>query len=276
MTICSSKIVVFDLDETLGYFMEFGMFWDALKAYINHKQVKISIDQKLFNTVLDLFPEFLRPNIINILNYLKKKKKQNHCDKLMIYTNNQGPIEWANYIMKYFEEKINYKIFDQIIAAFKVQGKRVELCRTTHMKTHADLIKCTKLPEETQICFLDDVFYPDMSNEKIYYINVKPYTHDLEFNDMINRLLNSDILGAEVIDPTYCREFILTFMKKYNYIYVGKNTETQNVDKIVSKKILHHLHIFFKMKPAGPNTYNIINKTKRTKSFKNKTLKKRP
>jgi hypothetical protein len=144
------------------------------------------------------------------------------------------------------------------------------------MKTHADLIKCTKLPEETQICFLDDVFYPDMSNEKIYYINVKPYTHDLEFNDMINRLLNSDILGAEVIDPTYCREFILTFMKKYNYIYVGKNTETQNVDKIVSKKILHHLHIFFKMKPAGPNTYNIINKTKRTKSFKNKTLKKRP
>jgi hypothetical protein len=273
MTICTSKIVVFDLDETLGYFMEFGMFWDALKAYIKHKQVKISIDQKLFNTVLDLFPEFLRPNIINILNYLKKKKKQNHCDKLMIYTNNQGPIEWANYIMKYFEEKIDYKIFDQIIAAFKVHGKRVELCRTTHMKTHADLIKCTKLPEDTQICFLDDVFYPDMSNEKIYYINVKPYIHDLEFTEMINRLLNSGILGAEGIDPTYCREFMLEYMKKYNYIYVGKNSETQNVDKIVSKKILHHLHIFFKMKPIGPNTHN---KTKRTKSFKNKTLKKRP
>jgi hypothetical protein len=273
MTICSSKIVVFDLDETLGYFMEFGMFWDALKAYIKHKQLKTPIDQKLFNTVLDLYPEFLRPNIINILNYLKKKKKQNHCDKLMIYTNNQGPIEWANYIMKYFEEKINYNIFDQIIAAFKVHGKRVELCRTTHMKTHSDLIKCTKLPEDTQICFLDDVFYPDMSNEKIYYINVKPYIHDLEFNEMITRLLNSDILDAKVAEPTLCRAFISEYMKRYNYIYVGKNSETQNVDKIVSKKILQHLHIFFKMKPIEPPTHK--NKlTKRIKTFKNKTLKK--
>lgn len=274
MTICNSKIVVFDLDETLGYFMELGMFWDALKAYIKHKQIKQPIDQKLFNNVLDLYPEFLRPNIINILNYLKKKKEKNHCDKLMIYTNNQGPVEWANYIMKYFEGKINYKIFDQIIAAFKVQGKRVELCRTTHMKTHADLIKCTKLPENTQICFLDDVFYPDMSNEKIYYINVKPYIHDLEFSEMITRLIKSDILGGEGGDPTYCREFILQFMKRYNYIYVGKNTETQNVDKIVSKKILQHLHSFFKIKPIQPPTPK--NKlTKRTKIIKNKTLKKR-
>lgn len=267
---CSSKIVVFDLDETLGYFMELGMFWDAIKAYIKHKQIKHSINQDLFNKVLDLYPEFLRPNIINILNYLKKKKEKNHCDKLMIYTNNQGPVEWANYIMKYFDKKINYSIFDQIIAAFKVQGKRVELCRTTHMKTHSDLIKCTKLPEDTQICFLDDVFYPDMNNEKIYYINVKPYTHDLDFNDMTNRFLNSNILGAGIDDPTYCREFILEFLKKYNYIYVSKNNETQNVDKIISKKILQHLHTFFKMKPIGPST----NKTKRYKSFKNKTLKK--
>lgn len=267
---CSSKIVVFDLDETLGYFMELGMFWDALKAYIKHKQLKHSIDHDLFNNVLDLYPEFLRPNIINILNYLKKKKEKNHCHKLMIYTNNQGPVEWANYIMKYFEKKINYSIFDQKIGAFKVQGKRVELCRTTHLKTHSDLIKCTKLPQDTQICFLDDVFYPDMSNEKIYYINVKPYIHDLEFNEMISRFLNSDILGAGIDDPTYCRVFILKFLKKYNYIYVGKTNDTQNVDKIISKKILHHLHTFFKMKPIGPST----NKTKRYKSFKNKTLKK--
>ena len=104
MTICSSKIVVFDLDETLGYFMEFGMFWDAFKEYIKHKQIKKPIDQSLFNILLDLFPEFLRPNIIGILNYLKNKKQKNHCDKLMIQTNNQGPIEWANHIIDYFEK----------------------------------------------------------------------------------------------------------------------------------------------------------------------------
>ena len=265
----SSKIVVFDLDETLGYFMELGMFWDALKTYIKHKDINISIDQQMFNNVLDMYPEFLRPNIVEILNYIKKKKEKNHCDKLMIYTNNQAPLEWAKYIINYFETKINYKIFDQIIAAFKVRGKRVELCRTTHLKTHLDLIKCTRLPENTQICFLDDVFYPDMSNENIYYINIKPYIYDLNFNEMITRMLNNNIFNPKIEDANYCRTFILEFMKKYNHIFVNKKPETQNVDKILSKKIMQHLHIFFKMKPIGPN----ISKTKRYKIFKNKTLK---
>lgn len=269
---CSSKIVVFDLDETLGYFMELGMFWDALKEYIKQKENKtthkITLNQDFFNNILDLYPEFLRPNIIGILNYLKKKKQQNHCDKLMIYTNNQGPREWANLIMNYFEKNVNYKIFDQIISAFKVQGKRVELCRTTHMKTHMDLIKCTKLPEDTQICFLDDVFYPDMSNEKIYYINLKPYTHDLDFDDMINRFLNSNLLDT---DPIAFRVFILKFMNNYNYIYVEKTKIAQEVDTILSKKILQHLHAFFKMKNNNDN----INKTKRNRIINNKTLKKR-
>lgn len=278
MTLCSSKIVVFDLDETLGYFMEFGMFWDALKAYIKHKNLKQQINQMLFNKVLDLYPEFLRPNILGILNYIKTKKQKNHCDKLMIYTNNQGPLEWAKYIMNYFEEKLNYKIFDQIIAAFKVQGKRVELCRTTHMKTHSDLIKCTKLPENTQICFLDDVYYPDMSNEKIYYINVKPYIYDLDFNEMITRFLNGNVLDvlstSDNEDISYYRKFIITYLKKYNYIYVGKNEATQNIDKIVSKKILQHLHTFFKIKPITPLSKKPYNFTKRNKFIKNKTLKK--
>ncbi len=268
---CSSNIVVFDLDETLGYFMELGMFWDALKAYIKNKNSKkITIDQALFNNILDLYPEFLRPNIIGILNYLKKKKERNHCHKLMIYTNNQGPVEWAKYIMNYFETKINYKIFDQIIAAFKVQGQKVELCRTTHMKTHSDLIKCTKIPENTHICFLDDVFYPDMSNENIYYINVKPYVHDLDFNEMITRFLNSGIID----DPTSCRADILEFMKRYNYIYVGKTGAAQEVDKAVSKKILQHLHTFFKTKVVLSTAKNVdksYNSTKRNKNVPNKS-----
>lgn len=273
MTSCSSKIVVFDLDETLGYFMELGMFWDALKAYIKHKNITQPINQTLFNKLLDLYPEFLRPNIIGILNYIRKKKEKNHCDKLMIYTNNQGPLEWAKYIMNYFEEKLNTKLFDKIISAFKVQGKRVELCRSTHMKTHSDLIRCTKLPENTQICFLDDVYYPDMNNDKIYYINVKPYTYNLEFNEMITRFLSSDILDVD--DSTYCSYFILAYLKKYNYIYEEKNIGTQNIDVIVSKKILQHLHSFFKIPPIRQHTNNTHNFTKRNKFIKNKTLKKK-
>ena len=263
------KIIVFDLDETLGYFMELGMFWDALNAYIIEQQINLPINQSLFNKALDLFPEFLRPNILNILNYIKQKKLTKDCNKLMIYTNNQGSTEWVNYITKYFEENINYQIFDQIISAFKIRGKRVELCRTSHSKTHSDLIKCTKIPKNTQICFLDDLFHPNMTNENVYYINLKPYTHDLDFNEMITRLLNSDILDT---DPTYCRKFMLDFMKQYHHILVTKTKDTQIIDQIISKKILQHFQIFFKIKPICPNT----NKTKRRDVFRklNKTLKK--
>jgi hypothetical protein len=271
MTTCTSKIVVFDLDETLGYFMELGMFWDALNAYIKYKKINKTINQDLFNSVLDLYPEFLRPNILNILNYLKKKKVKKHCNKLIIYTNNQGPLEWANYIIKYFEKKIDYKIFDQIIAAYKVQGKRVEICRTTHMKSHSDLIKCTKIPDKTQICFIDDVYHPKMENKNINYINVNPYIYDLDFNDMINRFLNSNIL-IDYNNTSITRTFIFNFMKKYKYIYVKKTTNSHNIDKIISKKILYHLDRFFKKKNINAQTI----KTKKQKgSIKNKTLKKR-
>ena len=32
------KIVVFDLDETLGYFTEFSIFWDSLAQYIKNEK----------------------------------------------------------------------------------------------------------------------------------------------------------------------------------------------------------------------------------------------
>lgn len=257
------KIVVFDLDETLGYFMELGMFWDALKSYINLNNISILPNQELFNKILDLYPEFLRPNITEVLNYIKKKKEQNNCDKLMIYTNNQGPAEWVKFIITYFETKIGFKIFDQIIGAFKIQGQKVELCRTTTLKNHKDLIRCTKIPENTQICFLDDVYYPDMANDRIYYINVKPYIHDLSFDYMIAQFINSNIIENLLDDFTI---YILRYLKRYNYIYVEKSEEAQLVDIIVSKKILEHLHTFFKIKYIKP-------KTKRKRIYNNKTIK---
>ena len=34
------KIVVFDLDETLGYFTEYGIFWDSLENYLKMEVYK--------------------------------------------------------------------------------------------------------------------------------------------------------------------------------------------------------------------------------------------
>ena len=272
---CGSKIVVFDLDETLGYFVEFGMFWDTLKNYYKNLNLNPDLhlnpvfDQDLFNKLLDLYPEFIRPNILNILTYLKRKKQDKHCHKLMIYTNNQGPPEWAQQIKGYFEDKMNASLFDQIIGAFKVNGKQVELCRTTHMKTHKDFISCTKIPETTQICFIDDVFHPGMTNDNIYYIHIKPYTYDLTFDTIVDRFVGSGVLKVD--SPTSMKETIIAGMKRYAYTYVEKSQLEHEIDTMLSKKILHHLHTFFNRKL---NIKSRLGKTIKNKtSQKNKTQK---
>ena len=157
------KIVVFDLDETLGNFIELGMFCDALDDYTATKMATPH-----FFEIMDLFHHFLRPNITDILRFLTKKRHQKKCDKIMIYTNNNGPRTWTENISKYFQYKLKEKVFDDIIAAFKVNGKKVEICRTSHDKSVEDLIRCTKIPENTKICFLDDQYHPHMKLSLIH------------------------------------------------------------------------------------------------------------
>ena len=73
------KVVVFDLDETLGYFTEFAIFFDIV---IKYAKIKPRLHQKVFNILLDLYPEYLRPHIIFILTFLKSKKKLQNLDTL--------------------------------------------------------------------------------------------------------------------------------------------------------------------------------------------------
>ena len=56
-------IVVFDMDETLGHFEQLNIFWQGLQNYYNNKLT----DRDLYN-LIDVFYNFLRPNIFYILN----------------------------------------------------------------------------------------------------------------------------------------------------------------------------------------------------------------
>jgi hypothetical protein len=271
------KIVIFDLDETLGYFTQFGILWDCLNKYLYKNNTNNNIyllNQNIFNNILNLYPEFIRPNIINILKYLVHQKKTLICGKIMIYTNNQGPKEWVNYIIKYFENEINYPLFDQLISAFKQNGKILEICRTSTNKSYKDLIKCTKIPKNTEICFIDDSFYPEMTNDSIYYIIIKPYYYDLKIETMIERLINSKILNNFIIDMNDFQDKIMTNYKKYNYPFIFKTNEEYEIDKILGRQIMTHLEFFF-TKSDNSDKINETkkNKTKRNKITKNKTKK---
>lgn len=265
------KIVVFDLDETLGYFVEFNIFWESLNNYLYETQ-QYQLTQNDFNSVLDLYPEFLRPNIIAILNYLKYKKMSQCCNKIMIYTNNQGPKKWANNLITYFENKINYKLFDQIISAFKINGKSIEICRTTHDKTYNDLIKCSKIPLNAQICFLDDIFFHEMSHKNVYYIIIKPYVFDLDYTEIIKRFKESKI-GDKFIqdqDKVLFQNKIMKYMQEYNYSFLSKPKEEYVVDKILTKQIIMHLQKFLNKSFKNTHTKKYMkNKTKKNKTYKN-------
>ncbi len=273
------KIVVFDLDETLGAFVELGIFWDALDNYFNN------LTKNDFFDVLDLYPEFLRPNIISILNYLKHKKKSNICNKIMIYTNNQGPKHWSYDIKEYFEKRLNSQLFDQVICAFKVDGRQVEINRTTHNKTYSDLLRCTKIPKDAKICFLDDQEHKGMEHDMVYYINIKPYTHDLPYELMIQRFIDSKIpCSAKIDNLNDFRSRVLSHMKLYAYNVKKKDKLECELDRVISKRIMYHLQNFFKnaMDKTPKQEKNItIKKYKKSKKgnkikkhrLKNKTVK---
>ncbi len=257
------RIVVFDMDETLGCFVQFGIFWDALQEYFFH-----SLSEKDFFETLDKYPEFLRPKIFSILKYLKRKKEKGQLSHIYIYTNNQGPKSWALKIKRYFEHKLSYDFFDRVIAAFKVRNKIVEICRTTHEKTVNDLLKCTKLSANTKICFLDDQYHPQMEHETVDYINIKPYTHDIPFEIMINRFMGTTIGKTINKDKDTFKNFILKFISGYKYDITPKRNSEFKIDKIASKKMMFYIQEFFKS-DHSPKT----RKRKKQKS-KNKTRKK--
>ena len=235
-----NKIIVFDLDETLGCFTEVSIFWEALEKFYGTNLLNES-----FYDVIDLFSDFLRPNILNILEYIKDKKINNECDKVMIYTNNQGPKSWVNMISTYFNNKIGYKLFDNIIAAFKISGKIVEYNRTSHDKSVEDLIRCTRISPNTEICFIDDQYHPLMNMDNVYYINVKPYYYSMPYEEMAEKYYNHQKDNMTVKKEEFIT-YILNYMNQYNYPIKNKSEDETELDKIISKKIVIHLEEFFK------------------------------
>jgi hypothetical protein len=260
------RIIVFDLDETLGYFTQFGMLWDTINEYNKHIHLNIEMNQTFFNKLLNLYPEFLRPQILRILEYLKQQKEAQNCQKILIYTNNQAPKQWAYFIKNYFEDKINYPLFDQVIGAFKVNGKIIEICRTTNKKTKDDLIHCSKINSNSKICFIDDTYYPNMTDENIYYINLKPYIYDLPFDVLIERL--NDYYNMD-------KQYLLNNLNSYNYILSNKNSIEYNMEKALSKKLYKLLHKFFQEQTNKNKNCNNTRKNKNINKNKyNKTNKK--
>jgi hypothetical protein len=243
----------------LGSFSDLGVLYDALESFYDHKLTK----NDFFN-LIDLYPEFLRPNILEMLAYLKSKKLQNQCDKVIIYTNNQGPKNWAQNIRKYFEHKLDYGLFDKIIAAYKVGGKQVEKNRTSHDKSVKDFFNCTKFSKDSKLCFIDDQYHPYMKCKNVYYIKLQPYTSNLTYKEMVDRYYQNNM--NKIKDKQIFNTKMLNVMNRY-HSHHSKQPNHYPKHIIASKNLLKHLQIFF-------NTFkNNKTRKKKTTQIKNITIK---
>lgn len=172
------KAIVFDIDETIGSFTQLYILWKIINKYFKQHDIYTSFinTQILFNLILDNFPLYLRPDILVVFEYILHEKNKNKINKVLIYTNNQVSKEWVNYIAKYIEYKLNNKIFDKIIYAYKIKNHFVEKDRSNNQKIYQDLIKIRNLTNY-EICFIDDLIHKKMIHKNVFYIHIPPYSY---------------------------------------------------------------------------------------------------
>ena len=236
------RVVVFDLDETIGCFQQFGIFCDAIE-----KQRKRKLTRNDFVEILDLYPEYFRPHIFEIMKFLKQKKIKGDLHRLCLYTNNNGPKEWARRICLFIDNKIDYKLFDNHIGAYMVNGLQIEPMRTTYDKTVKDFLRTTRLPKHTEICFIDDLYHEKMDDGNVYYIHVEPYTIILPTSILVERYYQ---YFNPYMPYNDFYNIINNYMKRYN---LSDLHNKKNIDHDLNgKNILSHLENF--IQPISKST----------------------
>jgi hypothetical protein len=161
------KIIVFDLDQTLGFF-------DQIVYIIN--QTRLEIYAPLF----ELFPEIFRPQLFELLHSLALLKKNNRVKGIVLYSNNRND-DFVQQVIQYIHTKLGYLIFEPVITYHSVE-------RTTREKSYHDLFACIKDGNTHLFCFIDDKYHERMNHVHIYYIRSEAYQYILEEQDVNNRI----------------------------------------------------------------------------------------
>ena len=271
MTNCKFYAIVFDLDDTIGHFEQFSLLTYGIESILGVQKNSFYIN------LLDLYPKFIRPGLINLLKFLKSSKQRNKCLKVIIYTNNNGPRSWTMMIKNYLEKKINYKIFDKVIT--KYDPTSLVNCRTTDRKTHEDLVKCTNLPANTKFLFLDDQYHSFMKHPNINYIHLYPYSYHILPSKLVTTFLESKLANTINIDNKQkFRASLLKILTNKRDFIVTK-TIISKKDKSETTRIVSNIKEFLKKNKKTRKFIKEIKhshkQTKRNHHKKNKINKKK-
>ena len=171
--------IVFDMDETLGFFAQLSRLWLTLQELNNN-----NLRSRDFYDMCDLFPKILRPGILKTLKYVSDYKKKN-LTKVVLYTNNTGPSWWPELVVHYIEYKLGDKVFDVIIPGFN----RGNSCRTSALKTYDDLVNCANINKSVKICFIDDQPHRKLAEHpQVTHVFVNAYNYFYTNTDIFQKL----------------------------------------------------------------------------------------
>ena len=171
--------IVFDMDETLGFFAQLSRLWLTLQELNND-----NLRSRDFYDMCDLFPKILRPGILKTLKYVSHYKKKN-LTKVVLYTNNTGPSWWPELVVHYIEYKLGDKVFDVIIPGLN----RGNSCRTSALKTYDDLVNCANINKGVKICFIDDQPHRKLAEHpQVTHVFVNAYNYFYTNTDIFQKL----------------------------------------------------------------------------------------
>lgn len=204
------KNIVFDFDETIGYF-------EQIIEIVKHTKKTSKMDVfELFT----LFPLVFRTNVFDIFYYIVRLKKEKKIKSVILYSNNNNDV-FIGYVLSFVHEKVNYTLFDLSISLNQTHNKN---------KNTNDLIRCSNglLNKKSSIFFIDDKEYDDMKSIK-YYIKCESYKY-VYSNSFIERKINNELNMNEITN-------IITKVNE-------KNKISQSIYTIISKEIINKLRLF--------------------------------
>jgi hypothetical protein len=242
------KYVVFDLDETLGYFTELSIIWNCLKTVMNlHTTAQ-------FHKLCQVFEnDFFRPGIFRTMAYLRDNRDK---VKVVLYTNNTGSIAWLKMILSYMENKVGAPgLFDTIVPGFDPRGPSTQM-RTSYNKTYEEIKRCAKIPHDAKVIFFDDLEHPGMLDKNVTYIKVKPYVRSLSSSYIIRKLGNNITPKSHQL----IHRCITNFQTQRQYKH--------GTTRIINNDIVQHLLFFLNGKSKK-------NSTKKRKGYHKKKTRKR-
>lgn len=212
------KNIVFDFDETIGYF-------EQMIEIIKYTKKTSKMDVfELFK----LFPLIFRTNLFDIFYYIVRLKKEKKIKSVILYSNNNNDV-FIGYVLSFIHEKLNYTLFDLSISFNQTHNKN---------KNINDLIRCSNslLNKKSSIFFIDDKEYDDMKSIK-YYIKCESYKYVYSNSFIQNQIKDTNEIMNENMNEN---NEIIKVITKVN----EKNKISQSIYTIISKEIISKLRLF--------------------------------